>query len=147
MLIFWRVPWKRVLFLLCVVWRTAILWCRRQALPWIPAAVSPSPALPPRACSRKIWCSYSRFQDAGPPSALWDWGDSTSLHLRHALHPPTMGHAPFRLTRTGPSQLDPIIKISTWDRGRVPCWLLMQTCNLWNVTTVAYFSLSFSRKS
>lgn len=106
---------------------SAILWCRRQALPWIPAALSPSRDRPPRACSRKTWYSYSRFQDAGPLLALWDWGVSTSLHPRHALHPPTMGHAPSRLTRIGRSQLGPIIKISTWGRGKVKYLLLMET--------------------
>jgi hypothetical protein len=30
-----------------------------------------------------------------------------------------MGHAPYRLTRIGQSQLGPIIKINTWDRGKV----------------------------
>ena len=131
--------------------RSAILWCRRQALPWIPAAVSPSRARPPRACSHKTWYSCSRFRGVGLLSALWDWGDSTSLHLRHALHPPTMGHVPSRLTRIGQSQLGPIIKISTWDRGKVfnaygntekEEWVI----SLGTVTMWGPFSLLFDRK-
>jgi hypothetical protein len=112
---------------------SAILWCRRQALPWIPAAASPSRARPPRACSHKTWYSYSRFRGAELLSAPSDWGDSTSLHLRHALHPLTMGHAPSRLTRIGQSQLGPIIKISKWDRGKV-----LTACGNTEKRTVSY---------
>lgn len=131
--------------------RSAILWCRRQALPWIPAAASPSRARPPRACSHKSWYSCSRFRGVGLLSALWDWEGSTSLRLRHALHPPTMGHAPSRLMRIGQSQLGPIIKTSTWDRGKV-----FTVCgntekgqfliSLGNETILGPFSLLFHRK-
>jgi len=67
-----------------------------------------------------------------------------------------MGHAPSRLTRIGQSQLGPIIKISTWDRGKIFTVYggggknkekEQFVISLGNVTILGTFSLLFLRKT